>query len=63
MLFTFEHTCSDFSEHEDVGLSTEKIVACFPGALLFSLDGFVGLSKPVLMVVHTESLGELTLRL
>jgi hypothetical protein len=33
---------------EMMGLSTEKTVACFPGSLFFSLEGIVGLCKPVL---------------
>jgi len=47
-----------------MGLSNEKTVACFPGSLLFSLEGFVGLCKPVLTGVHPEFfIGQLTLRL
>ena len=55
MLFTFKHTCSDFSEHGDDGLSTEKTVGCFPGSLLFSLQGIVGLCKPVMTLDRLTS--------
>jgi hypothetical protein len=42
---------------EMMGLSsTEKTGACLPGSLLLSLEGIVGLFKPVLTDVHTEFL-------
>jgi len=37
-----------FLRMEMMGLSTEKTFACFPGSLLFSLEGIVGLCEPVL---------------
>lgn len=46
-----------FLSMDMMGLSTEKTAACFPGSLLFSLEGIVGLCQPVL------TLDRLTLRL